>query len=238
MNRWYPVARSEELVARHIAQAQLLGQEIALWRDDAGAVNAWENRCPHRGVRLSIGCNTGAELRCRYHGFRFAGGSGQCTFIPAHPSQRPASSLRTGVYAAAERYHYVWVSLDPRTDAPPDLPMPGDAAATTLRSIFVEAPAAALADHLLRGYRIDAATDASVTEGGPFTLTAAENGRHAPVVLFLLQPVTATQTVMHGLLRPAAAAADRLAVLRHHNSQMTALRDAVEGICGAAKRAS
>jgi len=236
VNRWYPVARSEELVPRHIAQTQLLGQEIALWRDDAGAVNAWENRCPHRGVRLSIGSNTGTDLRCRYHGFRFAAGSGRCNFIPAHPSQKPAGSMHAVVYAAVERYRYVCVSLDPRTDEP-ELPMPGNAAATSLRSIFVEAPAAAVVDQLSRGYRIDAATEAVLTGEDHFTLTAAAgSGERAQVVLFLLQPVTQTQTVIHALLCPAAAAADRLAVLRHHNAQMTMLRDAVERSCAAAKR--
>ena len=88
-NRWFPVARSEEVVARHVVQTQLLGQEAALWRDDSGLANAWENRCPHRGVRLSIGINTGSELQCRYHGWRYASGGGQCTFIPAHPDQKP-----------------------------------------------------------------------------------------------------------------------------------------------------
>jgi hypothetical protein len=33
---WFPVARVEEVVPRHVVHAQLLGQEIALWRDDAG----------------------------------------------------------------------------------------------------------------------------------------------------------------------------------------------------------
>ena len=103
---------------RYVAQAQLLGREIALWRSDAGAVNAWENRCPHRGVRLSIGYNTGNELRCQYHGWRFAAGSGQCTLIPAHPTQKPASGIRVGVYAAVERHHLVWVNLDAQIGAP------------------------------------------------------------------------------------------------------------------------
>jgi phenylpropionate dioxygenase-like ring-hydroxylating dioxygenase large terminal subunit len=83
MNRWFAVARGAELALRHVMHTQLLGQEIALWRDDAGALNAFENRCPHRGVRLSIGTNTGMELRCQYHGWRFASGGGRCAFIPA-----------------------------------------------------------------------------------------------------------------------------------------------------------
>lgn len=224
MDRWFPVARSEDVVPRHVAQTQLLGQEIALWRDDVGAANAWENRCPHRGVRLSIGDNTGTELRCQYHGWRFAGGSGQCTFIPAHPTQRPASTMRVLVHAAAEHAGYVWVNLDPHGAATrPPLP----AAATTLRSIFVEASAAALAATLQRGYPVDATTVAAVVVNDPFTLTAATAGAERAVT-FLLQPVTGSQTVLHGLLHGKVDAARRLGLLRHHNAQMTRLRDAVE----------
>ena len=253
IDRWFPVARSEEVITRHVVQTQLLGQEIAVWRDDAGNINAWENRCPHRGVRLSIGINTGTELRCQYHGWRYATGSGQCTFIPAHPTQKPSSALRTHVYGSIEQYGFVWVHLGPQSQAPalprpPSLPVAATLQATTLRSLFVEAPTSAVAEALLRGYRYSAdpadgegsMSDASVVAHDAFILaTADSNGRNAAVT-FLLQPVTESQTVIHGIAHAMAppaeargeAIADRLAqhlaLLRHHNSQMTALRDAVE----------
>ena len=116
-DRWFPVARSEEVVARHVVQTQLMGQEAALWRDDAGLANAWENRCPHRGVRLSIGINTGSELQCRYHGWRYASASGQCTFIPAHPDQKPPNVIKAKPYACAERSGFVWINLGENADA-------------------------------------------------------------------------------------------------------------------------
>lgn len=213
---------------RHVAQTQLLGQEIALWRSDAGAVNAWENRCPHRGVRLSIGFNTGGELRCQYHGWRFASGSGQCTFIPAHPTQKPASGMRAGVYAAVERCHLVWVSLDPLADASGPS-MAESAQDTTLRSMFVNAPADMVGGALMQGYRLDAATTASVIATDAFTFSVnAHATEGTSAATFLLQPVTPTQTVIHGLLQRDALAADRIAVLRYHNAQLRQLRDQVE----------
>jgi nitrite reductase/ring-hydroxylating ferredoxin subunit len=256
VDRWFPVARSEEVISRHVVQTQLLGQEIAVWRDDAGCVNAWENRCPHRGVRLSIGFNTGSELRCQYHGWRYATGSGQCTFIPAHPTQKPSSAIRTNVYGSIEQYGFVWVHLGPQPQAPalPTLPTPATLQATTLRSIFVEAPASAVAEALLRGYRFSAdptdppcsigegpMSDASMVAHDEFILTATadSNGKNAAVT-FLLQPMTESQTMIHGIAHAMGPAVDargkavaemptkRLALLRHHNSQMTALRDAVE----------
>jgi nitrite reductase/ring-hydroxylating ferredoxin subunit len=253
--RWFPVARSEEVISRHVVQTQLLGQEIAVWRDDAGSVNAWENRCPHRGVRLSIGFNTGTELRCQYHGWRYATGSGQCTFIPAHPTQKPSSALHARVYGSIEQNGFVWARLGSQTQAPalPTLPTPATLQATTLRSLFVEAPRSAVAEALLRGYRFSADPDPPCSMGEDpmsdalmmahdefiLTATADSNGRN-PAVTFLLQPMTESQTVIHGIahaMGPAVeargeAAAEmltkRLALLRHHNAQMTALRNAVE----------
>jgi nitrite reductase/ring-hydroxylating ferredoxin subunit len=247
--RWFPVARSAEIAPRHVAQAQLLGREIALWRSDAGAVNAWENRCPHRGVRLSIGYNIGNELRCQYHGWRFAAGSGQCTLIPAHPTQKPASGIRVGVYAVVERYHLVWVNLDAQVGAEDGagaaVPTPIPTAAsefelggvaenlqdTTLRSIFVNAPVEVVSGALLEGYRVDAATTAPVAAIDAYTLTASTQAAgDAPAITFLLQPVSDQQTVIHGLLQPDALATERLAVLRYHNAELSRLRDGVEGV--------
>ena len=53
--QWHPIAASTDLVPRHVYHAQLLGRELAVWRADDGHVNVWENRCLHRGVRLSSG---------------------------------------------------------------------------------------------------------------------------------------------------------------------------------------
>ena len=83
---WYPVASIDDLPFRHVYHGQLLGQELAIWRADDGNVNVWENRCLHRGVRLSIGINDGAELNCQYHGWRYANRTAGCTYIPAHPA--------------------------------------------------------------------------------------------------------------------------------------------------------
>ena len=57
---WYPIASSDDLPFRHVYQGQLLGRELAVWRADDGNVNVWENRCLHRGVRLSIGIHVSA----------------------------------------------------------------------------------------------------------------------------------------------------------------------------------
>jgi len=211
--RWFSVMRLEELVPRHVAQTALFDQEIALWRADDGGVNAWENRCPHRGVRLSIGQNTGDELRCRYHGWRFASGDGRCTHIPADPSRSPPAVLRTTLYDVAVGAGFVWVAL-----SRPDQPPPNLAAGVpwlTLRSTPVEA-----------GVERVRATLMDVMKAVPhdaYTLTSeAEQVR----LTLMLQPMGAARTAIHAALTPAPA--DRLAVLRHYAARMARVRDAAE----------
>jgi nitrite reductase/ring-hydroxylating ferredoxin subunit len=220
LDRWFPVARGEEIVPRHVVQAQLLGQEIALWRDDAGLVNAWENRCPHRGVRLSIGLNTGTELRCQYHGWRYATGSGQCNFIPAHPDQKPPNVIKANSYGCVERYDYVWVNLAGAHSAPPSLDLNDW---TTLRSIFVEAPVALVIEQLIALYKPEL-TSAQFAAIDEFTLGAHE------VATVFLQPLNERQTLIHTILPYRVAAADRIATLRAYNAQLAELRDTIEKI--------
>jgi nitrite reductase/ring-hydroxylating ferredoxin subunit len=232
LQRWFAVARSEEVIARHVVESMLLGQDLAVWRDDAGAVNAWENRCPHRGVRFSIGFNTGQELRCRYHGWRFASGNGQCQAIPAHPTQKPASAMRATVYGVAERHGFVWARLGDDPTAPQDPPLPASlqlpAVPVTIRSLFMRAPATAVASALRHGFASEPAPDAvhgaaaaAVPAGDEYTLGGTG-------VLYLLQPVSDAETIVHGLLTGPVPAADRLQVLRRHNARLADLRRAIE----------
>lgn len=195
LGAWFPVARSADLVPRHVFQTALSGQEIALWRDRQGRANAWENRCPHRGVRLSIGANLGDELRCQYHGWRFAGGTGQCVAIPAHPGLAPSARHRAKVYRCRERFGLVWVSLAGEKDDIPNLP---GADWLPLRAIFIEAPSM-----LVRPHSVD--TDQ---------------------LRYFLQPVSADQTIIHGVW--VGSVANPIALLRQQNDALTRLRDRIE----------
>ena len=47
------------------------GEDIVIWRSVSGEARAWENRCIHRGMRLSFGQVRGEQLSCRYHGWLF-----------------------------------------------------------------------------------------------------------------------------------------------------------------------
>jgi nitrite reductase/ring-hydroxylating ferredoxin subunit len=215
MNRWFAVSACGEVPHGYVAHTQLLGQELVLWRSAAGALNAWENRCPHRGVRLTLATCVGEELRCQYHAWRFASASGQCTHIPSHPGQKPASTIRAQVFPVFEDGAFAWVNLAP--DAVPRTPAVLGLD-TALRSIFVAAPVAAVRQVLQGGYAGQA-----VGLVDEFTLDAAD---HA--LRFMLQPVSDGQTIIHARLLGEVNAAQRMTLLRHHNALMSAARDRAE----------
>ena len=78
---WYPVVASWEVSNAPLGITRL-GENIVLWRDHGGRVHALEDRCPHRGARLSMGWNLGERIACWYHGVE-VDGSGTVRDVPA-----------------------------------------------------------------------------------------------------------------------------------------------------------
>jgi len=122
---WHPVALADEVAGAVPLAAQLLGERLVLWRDGAGAVHAWADRCPHRGAQFSLGrvvdCEGASHLECPYHGWRFAPG-GRCVQVPALPEFVPPATHRAVAHAAREAYGLVWVRLAADAADSVDLP--------------------------------------------------------------------------------------------------------------------
>jgi nitrite reductase/ring-hydroxylating ferredoxin subunit len=117
---WWPVALADALDAGQVLAVPLLGREHVLWRDAWGALHAHDDRCPHRGMRLSYGFVRDDRLTCPYHGWCFDG-FGKCRALPAHPGARPAPTMRLREHRVHEADGLIWlqVSLEQadRTDA-------------------------------------------------------------------------------------------------------------------------
>ncbi|KKC41090.1 oxidoreductase [Devosia epidermidihirudinis] len=211
---WYPIASAEDLPLRHVYQGQLLGRELAVWRADDGNVNVWENRCLHRGVRLSIGINEGGELKCQYHGWRYANRSAGCTYIPAHPADAPSRRIENKTYPVREAYGLIWSAAN--SDLP-FAPFPGAESGDwfALRPMPVNAePADVLT--ALAGLAPDD-QPADVLPG---------MGLRLGEVTYFVQPVDANRSVIRGLL--AKRPENEAAALRAHNETLTRLRDRLE----------
>jgi phenylpropionate dioxygenase-like ring-hydroxylating dioxygenase large terminal subunit len=69
---WQPVALSEELPEGGAPlKVRILGEELALFRDDQGRPGLLGLHCAHRGTDLSYGRVENGGLRCLYHGWLY-----------------------------------------------------------------------------------------------------------------------------------------------------------------------
>lgn len=115
--QWHPVALSSD-VQQGPEGVRLLDEDLVLWRDAAGVANAFVDRCPHRGARLSLGCVNEGNLECPYHGWQFAD-SGQCVKVPAVPSFTPPPQHCVKSFGVQEACGLIWVQLQAA-----DVPLP------------------------------------------------------------------------------------------------------------------
>jgi phthalate 4,5-dioxygenase oxygenase subunit len=69
---WQPVALGEELPAGGApVKVRILGEDLALFRDDQGRPGLIGLHCAHRGTDLSYGRVEDGGLRCLYHGWLY-----------------------------------------------------------------------------------------------------------------------------------------------------------------------
>ncbi len=116
-NQWYVAAMGKEL-GRALLPRTLLGEPLVLYRTEAGAPAAMEDRCPHRRAPLSLGKLVGDRVQCGYHGMEFAP-DGKCMRIPGQVSIPPRLKART--FPMAERHGWVWIWMGEPAAADPAL---------------------------------------------------------------------------------------------------------------------
>ncbi|WP_131120291.1 Rieske (2Fe-2S) protein [Lichenihabitans psoromatis] len=128
---WFALGLADDLERGTSTGARLFGREMVVWRDDAGRSHVWEDRCPHRGTRLSFGFVRGNYIACLYHGWQFDA-AGRCRYIPAHPKLEVAATIGVERFASVERLGLIWMFLggDPAERSPPGaVPTPRRSAA-------------------------------------------------------------------------------------------------------------
>ena len=106
-NYWYVAATDAEIGRKPLGR-MILGDPIVLFRAEDGTPVAFEDRCPHRHLPLSMGKLVGDTLQCLYHGLRFAR-DGHCVYIPGQEQIPQAAKVRC--YPVVERYHWIWIWL-------------------------------------------------------------------------------------------------------------------------------
>ncbi|NLY65753.1 MAG: Rieske 2Fe-2S domain-containing protein [Alcaligenaceae bacterium] len=228
-DKWYPVARADELVLRHVYHAQLMGVELALWRADSGEVNAWENRCPHRSVRLTLGVNTGQTLKCQYHGWQYQSGDGQCSVVPSSGDGSVPHSLCAKSFSVIEDNGLLWVNLTrDYLSVPKTLKHEFVLPSTLLRSITIHAPQDLVQTTLSRFCHYDRHVDKTTfqTHEADFMVQALwQEYMQTVEVLFMLQPAHEQKTVLHVMCNQED---DALKWTRRINQALTVIKRELE----------
>ena len=107
-NQWYVLLESDEVKSKPIGITRM-GEKMVFWRDIRGRVNCAVDKCPHRGIQLSLGMVVDDHLQCPFHGFEY-NASGKCVYVPANGrgGAIPAT-LRLHNYPTHEAHGYIWV---------------------------------------------------------------------------------------------------------------------------------
>lgn len=105
-NQWYVAAFSSEVGNGSLLHRLLLDVPVVLYRAPAGAAVALYDRCPHRGLPLSMGKQVEDRILCGYHGMEF-GPDGRCTHIPSQPSARVTMSVVR--FRLVEKWQWLWI---------------------------------------------------------------------------------------------------------------------------------
>lgn len=121
-NLWYPVLASAYLKDTPLGITRL-GENVVLWREGQ-SVHALEDRCPHRGARLSLGRNLGNRIACWYHGVEVKA-DGVVATVPAVDSCALVGKQVVRRYPTQEKHGAIFIYLgDALHPEPPALELP------------------------------------------------------------------------------------------------------------------
>lgn len=81
-DQWTPITFTKAVPRNKPVRVRAAGEDVALFRDAEGRLGALIDRCPHRGVALSLGRVTEeGTLECPFHGWKFER-DGACAKVP------------------------------------------------------------------------------------------------------------------------------------------------------------
>lgn len=116
---WTPVAFPGEVTARAPFPVTVAGTRVVLFRGPAGEPVALLDRCPHRGVALSLGRVESGQIECPFHGWRLDA-AGQVCRVPWNPDAK-LGALRGVRFPVRELAGQIWLYTAP-VESPPAEP--------------------------------------------------------------------------------------------------------------------
>ncbi len=188
-DRWIPVGLDDQVKSETVHPVVVNQNGLAVWRSQNGTVQIWEDRCPHRGMRLSFGFVRGERLSCLYHGWQYET-SGQCGHIPAHPDLVPPKTICVPSYAVRSHRGILFANLAEAPKA--SWPQADEPGWYSVRSIFVAVDVAMIRQYLGKADNALGAP-ARMVDLDLYEMDASAVGR----VSLALQPIDAGRTAIH-----------------------------------------
>lgn len=124
-NYWYPVYWASEVNNSPVG-VTVCGENVMLQRDKLGKVRALHDRCPHRGVPLSMGIEEfPGTVTCPYHAWTFDLTSGELVAVITDGPDSPiCGKSKVDTYPTEEKLGLVWVFIGDREPHPLDEQLP------------------------------------------------------------------------------------------------------------------
>jgi phenylpropionate dioxygenase-like ring-hydroxylating dioxygenase large terminal subunit len=121
-NQWYAILESSEIKKGQPIGVTRMGEKLVAWRDSQGKVTLMADKCPHRGVALSIGEVKANCIQCPFHGFEYDI-SGACTLVPANgKNAQPPRKLKVQTYPTDEAHGFIYIWWGQPQESYPPLP--------------------------------------------------------------------------------------------------------------------
>ena len=133
-NVWTMVALGRELSPNKPLPLVVAGERVLPLSQPAGAPAALLDRCPHRGVALSLGRVENGEIQCPFHGWRF-GADGRCVATPWNPEAK-RDNLSATALPVREAGGVLWLFTG-RVPAPSE-PVPPEALLQPKTHVFAQ----------------------------------------------------------------------------------------------------
>lgn len=81
-NQWYAVISSSDIKPGKLVAVRRFGENIVLFRNQAGKLGCVTDLCAHRGASLAKGCVSDGNIKCPFHGIEYDT-TGKCVYIPS-----------------------------------------------------------------------------------------------------------------------------------------------------------
>src|SRR6478736_5347087 len=117
-NVWTIVASARDVRREKLYPRTVAGERVVLFRDAEGKPAALIDRCPHRGVALSLGKLRDGIVECPFHGWRFDAAGRNC-LVPWNPDAK-RQPLGAAALPVRETNGLLWLHTGAAATSEPD----------------------------------------------------------------------------------------------------------------------